>query len=66
MYGGNYLDGTYRLSATITGNNIIVAVDGEVVLTKSDSTFANGTHAGIRLRAGADATLTTVDNLVGN
>ncbi len=66
MYDGKYPAGTYRLSVVVTDNTITAAVNGAVVLTKTDGTFANGTHAGVRLRAGIDAAPITVDNLVGN
>lgn len=66
FFDGKYTAGTYRLSVTTKGSTITAAVNGTVVLTKTDSTFANGTHAGVRLRTGAIATSITVDNLVGN
>jgi hypothetical protein len=66
LYDGKYPSGTYRLSLSVTGSTITAAVNGAVVLTKTDSTFTKGTFGGIRLRTGADATPITVDNLVGN
>lgn len=66
IYDGKYTAGTYRLTVSITGSTINAAVNGNVVLTKTDSTFANGTHAGVRIRSGADAAPITLDNLVGN
>lgn len=65
-FDGKYTAGTYRLSVAVTGNSITAAVNGTVVLTKTDSTFADGTYVGVRLRTGADAIPITLDNLVGN
>lgn len=65
FYDGKYKAGTYRLKVSVLGSTISVAVNGAVVLTKTDSSFATGTYAGIRLRAGADAAAISLDNLVG-
>lgn len=66
LYDGKYADGTYKIKIEITGISISVAVNGSTVLNKTDTSFQNGTHVGVRLRSGADPYPVTVDNIIGN
>ncbi|MDX9834739.1 MAG: PKD domain-containing protein [Desulfobulbus sp.] len=63
FYDGKYSDGTYRLSATITGSTITIAVNGTTVLTKTGVGLISGSHAGVRIRATTNNDSVTIGNL---
>ncbi len=66
LHDGSYANGHYKLKVGVKGQIITVSVNGTVVLTKTDTSIATGPYVGVRLRAGADSTPITIDNLSGN
>lgn len=62
VFDGKYTDGIYNIKATIEGSLITVAVNGSIVLRKTDSTYSDGSYVGVRFRTGVDGSPISIDN----